>query len=71
WRLNIDRRRRLALLGLFSIGFFACITSMVRMKYVVQYSMTYDETWDNVDIAVWSMLEQFSALFADFRREAT
>ena len=35
---------------------------MVRMKYVVQYSATFDATWDSVNIVVWSAIEQFSAL---------
>jgi hypothetical protein len=39
-----------------------CLSSMVRMKYVVQYSATYDTTWDSVDIAVWSTIEQLSAM---------
>ncbi|KAK3934000.1 hypothetical protein QBC46DRAFT_274670 [Diplogelasinospora grovesii] len=63
WRLKIDHGRRLAVLGLFSIGSFACFTSMIRMKYVVQYSATFDATWDNVDIVIWSAIEQFSAMF--------
>ncbi|KAK4159494.1 hypothetical protein QBC43DRAFT_221924, partial [Cladorrhinum sp. PSN259] len=63
WRLQIDRRRRLAVLAVFSIGSFACFTSMIRMKYVVQYSATFDATWDNVDIVIWSAIEQFSAMF--------
>ncbi|KAH7303145.1 hypothetical protein B0I35DRAFT_365508, partial [Stachybotrys elegans] len=62
WQLNINRKKRFLILALFSIGFFACITSMVRMKYVVQYSATFDATWDNVDIVVWSAVEQFSAI---------
>jgi len=32
------------------------------MKYVAQYSTTFDVTWDSVDIVVWSMIEQFTAL---------
>lgn len=35
---------------------------MVRMKYVVQYSATFDATWDSVDIVVWSTIEQFTAM---------
>ncbi|KAH8655543.1 hypothetical protein BX600DRAFT_372284, partial [Xylariales sp. PMI_506] len=62
WRLNVDRRQRLTLLAIFSIGLFACLTSIIRMKYVVQYNATYDATWDDVDIVVWSSIEQFSAI---------
>lgn len=35
---------------------------MIRMKYVVQYSATFDATWDSVDIVVWSAIEQFTAM---------
>ena len=36
---------------------------MIRMKFVVQYNATFDATWDNVDITVWSAIEQFPAMF--------
>lgn len=35
---------------------------MIRMKFVVQYSLTYDATWDNVDIVIWSLIEEFSSM---------
>ncbi|KAL0929576.1 uncharacterized protein CTRU02_215475 [Colletotrichum truncatum] len=62
WRLQISLHRRLALLALFSIGFFACLTSMIRMKFLVQYADTFDATWDHVDIVMWSFIEQAAAL---------
>ncbi|TLD03406.1 uncharacterized protein PgNI_12365 [Pyricularia grisea] len=51
WYLNMDRRHRLALLLLFSI---ACL---------VQYTVTLDSTWDNVDIVIWSFVEQITMVF--------
>ncbi|KAH7009426.1 uncharacterized protein B0I36DRAFT_226338, partial [Microdochium trichocladiopsis] len=62
WQLQIQRHRRITLVALFSIGSFACLTSMIRMKYAVSYSTTFDATWDGVDIVVWSAVEQFCAL---------
>ncbi|KAH7029683.1 uncharacterized protein B0I36DRAFT_205612, partial [Microdochium trichocladiopsis] len=62
WQLNIRRHRRIVLVGLFSVGSFACLTSMIRMKYAVAYSTTFDATWDGVDIVVWPAVEQFCAL---------
>ncbi|KAK2051916.1 hypothetical protein LY76DRAFT_639881 [Colletotrichum caudatum] len=50
WRLQISLDRRLGLLALFSLGFFSCLTSMIRMKFLVQYTNTFDATWDYVDI---------------------
>ncbi|KAE9565854.1 hypothetical protein CGMCC3_g17391 [Colletotrichum fructicola] len=62
WRLKVSLRRRLAVIALFSMGSFACITSAVRVKYLVEYSTTFDETWDHVDIVVWSFVEQSVAM---------
>ncbi|KAL8296091.1 hypothetical protein RB601_003654 [Gaeumannomyces tritici] len=61
--LNIGRSKRIAILCFLSVGIFACITSMVRMKYVVQYTVTLNSTWDNVDIVIWSFIEQAIAIF--------
>ncbi|KAI3547780.1 integral membrane protein [Colletotrichum abscissum] len=62
WRLKISLRRRLAVIALFSIGSFACVTSAVRVRYLVEYSTTFDETWDHVDIVAWSFIEQSTAM---------
>ena len=32
------------------------------MIYVVQYNLTYDVTWDNVDIVIWSVIEEAAAM---------
>ncbi|KAL4403331.1 integral membrane protein [Colletotrichum abscissum] len=52
WRLKISLRRRLAVIALFSIG----------SLYLVEYSTTFDETWDHVDIVAWSFIEQSTAM---------
>lgn len=36
---------------------------MVRMNFVVQYTVTLDSTWDNVDIVIWSFIEQITVVF--------
>ncbi|KZL85742.1 integral membrane protein, partial [Colletotrichum incanum] len=62
WQLKVSLQRRLAVIALFSVGSFACVTSAVRVKYLVEYSTTFDETWDHVDIVVWSFIEQSVAM---------
>ncbi|KAL0933531.1 uncharacterized protein CTRU02_212494 [Colletotrichum truncatum] len=62
WQLKISLRRRLAVIALFSVGSFACVTSAIRVKYLVEYSTTFDETWDHVDVVVWSFIEQSMAM---------
>jgi hypothetical protein len=39
----------------------ASITSIVRLKYVVKYSNSFDSTWDNVDVIKWSLIEILAA----------
>ncbi|KAH9219973.1 hypothetical protein DL95DRAFT_290708, partial [Leptodontidium sp. 2 PMI_412] len=60
--LNLDSRKKVALFFMFALGSFACITSMIRLKYIITYSNSLDLTWDNVDIVIWSILETFMAV---------
>ncbi|RDW75393.1 hypothetical protein BP6252_06535 [Coleophoma cylindrospora] len=55
-------KKRIALIFLFSLGSFACITSMIRLKYIISYGTSADLTYDNVDVVTWSMLEAFMAI---------
>ncbi|KAM0428185.1 hypothetical protein ACHAPT_007086 [Fusarium lateritium] len=61
-KLQLGARKKAALLFMFSIGSFACVTSMVRLKYLVSFSSTLDATWDNVYVVIWSMIELSCAL---------
>ncbi|KAH8647201.1 integral membrane protein [Xylariales sp. PMI_506] len=56
-KLQISGRQRLGVGFMFALASFATITSMIRLKYLVEFSKTYDSTWDNVDAIVWSMIE--------------
>ncbi|KAK1702386.1 hypothetical protein BDP67DRAFT_496971 [Colletotrichum lupini] len=61
-KLQLNIRKKIALGFMFSLGSFACITTMVRLKYLVMFSSTFDTTWDNVDIVIWSIIEEFCAI---------
>ncbi|KAJ4214041.1 hypothetical protein NW759_010567 [Fusarium solani] len=61
-KLQLGGRKKAALLFMFSIGSFACVTSMVRLKYLVSFASTLDATWDNVYVVIWSMIELSCAL---------
>ncbi|KZL83885.1 integral membrane protein [Colletotrichum incanum] len=56
-KLQLGLRKKLALVLMFSIGSFATITSIIRLKYLVLFSHTYDPTWDNSYVIVWSAIE--------------
>ncbi|POS86267.1 hypothetical protein EPUL_001221, partial [Erysiphe pulchra] len=56
-RLQVRTAQKIALIFMFSIGSFACITSIVRLKYLSTFENSTDLTWENTDILVWSILE--------------
>ncbi|KAK2058248.1 integral membrane protein [Colletotrichum caudatum] len=61
-KLRIDMRHKMALSFIFSLGIFSCITTMIRIKYMAIFSSTFDMTWDNVDIVIWSIIKEFCAI---------
>ncbi|TQN69557.1 Satratoxin biosynthesis SC1 cluster protein 4, partial [Colletotrichum shisoi] len=56
-KLELSKRKKSALVFMFGIGSFACIASMVRLKYLVTFVHSFDVTWDNVNLVVWSSIE--------------
>ncbi|ETS77403.1 hypothetical protein PFICI_11277 [Pestalotiopsis fici W106-1] len=62
-KLQVSQRQRVLLSLMFAIGSFAAVTSMIRLKYMVMFAYTFDATWDNVDVIIWSLIELFTAVF--------
>ncbi|RFU25092.1 hypothetical protein B7463_g11247, partial [Scytalidium lignicola] len=60
--LNLGTKKKIALMFMFSIGSFACVTSIIRLKYVGKIARSLDSTWDNVDPVLWSIIEVHTAL---------
>lgn len=56
-RLQVKTGQKIALILLFSVGSFACIVSIVRLKYLNDFKPSSDLTWDKTDLLVWSLLE--------------
>ncbi|KEY74468.1 hypothetical protein S7711_04504 [Stachybotrys chartarum IBT 7711] len=61
-KLKLSRRKKAALVFMFSLGSFACVTSMVRLRYLIAFANTLDPPWDNVDLVIWSVIELSCAL---------
>ncbi|KAK1833688.1 hypothetical protein QBC39DRAFT_424720 [Podospora conica] len=59
WKLNLVRGQKLMLIGIFSLGFFTVIISIVRIRFLEQFE---DFTWKNSEAALWSTGELVSAL---------
>ncbi|CAI4214272.1 unnamed protein product, partial [Parascedosporium putredinis] len=61
-KLQLTIQKKIAVCLMFAIGSFACVTSMVRLKYLVTFANSLDATWDNVDIVIWSIIEVTCAI---------
>ncbi|KAI8942221.1 hypothetical protein NX059_000304 [Plenodomus lindquistii] len=61
WKLQMNTRKKVGLMLLLGVGSFASVTSIVRLKFLLKYDNTYDSTWDNVDVLVWSLIEILAA----------
>ncbi|MCJ1457821.1 hypothetical protein MMC28_008190 [Mycoblastus sanguinarius] len=56
WRLHSSLSHKIQLLGMFSLGGFVCITSIVRVIAVSSISLT-DGSWVNTYPAIWAFVE--------------
>ncbi|EKG13571.1 integral membrane protein [Macrophomina phaseolina MS6] len=60
--LKMSGKERYALIGIFALGSFGCITTVVRLIYVIRNSDSRDATWNNIEPITWSALEVFVAI---------
>ncbi|KAK5655153.1 hypothetical protein OQA88_6052 [Cercophora sp. LCS_1] len=58
-QLNLKRRQKVMLLGIFSLGFFTVAISIIRIKFL---DIHEDVTWQHVESSGWSIGELASAL---------
>ncbi|KAK4118579.1 hypothetical protein N657DRAFT_369698 [Parathielavia appendiculata] len=59
WSLQLARSSKVILLGIFSLGFFTVIISIIRIRYLKLFE---DFPWENVDSSLWSVGELTSAI---------
>ncbi|KAI4117586.1 MAG: hypothetical protein LQ345_002217 [Seirophora villosa] len=57
WRLQVSRRKKIGISLVFGTGLFACIASVVRLVYNVQFLKTSDLNYHIVLLALWSLAE--------------
>ncbi|KAH9211061.1 hypothetical protein DL95DRAFT_274009, partial [Leptodontidium sp. 2 PMI_412] len=57
WKLQLPRRRKVAVVALFMTGTLVCIVTIIRLKKVLIWVRAIDFTWTAVDIWVWSTIE--------------
>ncbi|KAL8725597.1 MAG: hypothetical protein Q9166_007262 [cf. Caloplaca sp. 2 TL-2023] len=57
WSLHLDKSKKIGVCGLFLLGGFVCITSIIRFYYLEALGHGSDPSWDNVNAAIWSTVE--------------
>ncbi|KAF2401143.1 hypothetical protein EJ06DRAFT_555763 [Trichodelitschia bisporula] len=58
WKLRVPMRQKIALAGIFAVGFFLCICSILRIVYIYHaYYSSYDMTWTSRPAWLWLTIE--------------
>jgi hypothetical protein len=62
-RLQMNWKRKLALVAIFGVGFFLCICGILRMAKIIEtYFKSYDITWSATNVWVWTGIEAHCAV---------
>ncbi|KAL4868952.1 hypothetical protein BDV12DRAFT_208847 [Aspergillus spectabilis] len=56
-KLNLNRRRKYALIVIFLTGTFASAASIARLNALYKYTTTKDVSYDAIQILLWSQIE--------------
>ncbi|KAH7417417.1 hypothetical protein BKA64DRAFT_300215 [Cadophora sp. MPI-SDFR-AT-0126] len=56
-KLNVGKGKKISLISMFSVGIIACVISIVRVKPVIYYRDTLDQSWDTIHLLAWSEAE--------------
>ncbi|KAE8351747.1 integral membrane protein [Aspergillus coremiiformis] len=56
-QLDLPKRQKIALITVFALGGFVCITSVCRLVSLKKIADSTDPTFDNVGAATWSAVE--------------
>ncbi|KAH7128806.1 hypothetical protein B0J11DRAFT_279797 [Dendryphion nanum] len=58
WNLQISKRQKVALIGIFGLGLLTCVCGIMRTYYAIYvYYYTYDITWIAYYGWIWTALE--------------
>lgn len=55
--LNMDLKKKLMVMAMFSVGIFVTFTSAIRLASLVRFSNSSNISWDYVEAGYWSLIE--------------
>jgi hypothetical protein len=63
WNLKINMRKRVGIIGIFLLGVFVCVASIIRIVELTKFVVT-DPTFTQVHASTWTTLEQGVAVIS-------
>ncbi|KAK2026103.1 hypothetical protein LX32DRAFT_522828, partial [Colletotrichum zoysiae] len=63
-QLQLPRKQKVMLFGIFCLGFGVCIISLYRMFTLRTAVFSNDPPWDNIGAAIWSVIELDTSIIA-------
>ncbi|KAK2008250.1 hypothetical protein LZ32DRAFT_631731 [Colletotrichum eremochloae] len=63
-QLQLPRKQKVMLFGIFCLGFGVCIISMYRMFTLREAVYSDDPPWENIGAAIWSVIELNTSIIA-------
>ncbi|KAL3418571.1 integral membrane protein [Phlyctema vagabunda] len=57
WHLSLNKKKRVMVITLFSLGSMTCIASAVRLSTITKFYASEDPTYAAFPIAIWSAIE--------------
>ncbi|KAF4310829.1 hypothetical protein SLS57_009897 [Botryosphaeria dothidea] len=55
--LNMDLKKKLMVMAMFSVGIFVIFTSAIRLYSLIVFANSQNITWDYVEAGYWSLIE--------------
>ncbi|KAF3171388.1 hypothetical protein TWF225_010567 [Orbilia oligospora] len=55
--LKVGQRQRYILMGIFGLGLFVCVVSILRLHALIVLESSQDPTWDQAATTCWSSIE--------------
>ncbi|KAL4897019.1 pth11-like integral membrane protein [Aspergillus ambiguus] len=61
-KLQMNKRKKIAICGILAVGCFVCVASIVRIYYLYQFMSAIDVTWLMGPVFIWSTIEPAIAI---------
>ncbi|KAF2123897.1 hypothetical protein P153DRAFT_302951 [Dothidotthia symphoricarpi CBS 119687] len=63
WNLNMNLKKKIMVIAMFSVGIFVIFTSSIRLYSLVHFANSKNLTWDYVEAGYWSLIEIDVSIF--------